>query len=375
MRAYRGALALVAGLGTLTFAGNALAAPAVPEAGFAMTNAADHNEIVGYREKPDGSGYDVHRYETGGRGSGGVTDPLGSQGSLVLSQDKSLLFAVNAGSGDISTFSVNNGRLQLLDITPSGGSSPVAVAQWGKLLYVVNAGGYGSVVAFRIRQDGTLKQIANSTVNLNGDLGGGSSATIRPDGKFLVVTERGFNNIDTFTIGPDGTLGPIVVNQSKGPGAFSAQFDAQGILLVSETGPATVADGSAISSYSINGNGTLAVITQSLPTFGGANCWNAITPDNKRVYASNAGSSTISGFNIGSTGALTPIGATTVGTNPAGSTNIDIAISGDGKYLFSLNSGTGTVSIFGIGSDGTLSLLVEVPGLPASEGINGLAVL
>jgi hypothetical protein len=35
---------------------------------------------------------------TGGRGSGGVTDPLESQGSLTLSQDRSLLFAVNAGA-------------------------------------------------------------------------------------------------------------------------------------------------------------------------------------------------------------------------------------------------------------------------------------
>jgi hypothetical protein len=38
-------------------------------------------------------------FPTGGRGSGGVTDPLGSQGSLTLSQDHSLLFAVNARNG------------------------------------------------------------------------------------------------------------------------------------------------------------------------------------------------------------------------------------------------------------------------------------
>jgi hypothetical protein len=37
------------------------------------------------------------RVSTGGRGTGGVTDPLESPGSLTLSQDHSLLFAVNGG--------------------------------------------------------------------------------------------------------------------------------------------------------------------------------------------------------------------------------------------------------------------------------------
>ena len=37
-----------------------------------------------------------------------------------------------------------------MSVTPSGGSSPVAVAQRGALVYVVNAGGQGSVVGFRL---------------------------------------------------------------------------------------------------------------------------------------------------------------------------------------------------------------------------------
>jgi 6-phosphogluconolactonase len=51
------------------------------------------------------------------------------------------------------------------------------------------------------------------------------------------------------------------------------------------------------------------------------------------VYSANAGNSTLSGFNIERNGALTPIGATVVGQNPTGSTNIDIAASDDGRYL------------------------------------------
>src|SRR5258708_33171561 len=74
---------------------------------FVMTNAADWNEIVAYQRGADGSLQQGRSVRTGGRGSGGVTDPLGSQGSLTLSRDGSLLFAVNSGSGDISVFLVH----------------------------------------------------------------------------------------------------------------------------------------------------------------------------------------------------------------------------------------------------------------------------
>lgn len=69
---------------------------------FVMSNAADLNEILAYARATDGSLRERHRFSTGGRWSGGNHDPLESAGSLTLSQDHSLLFAVNAGSGDIS---------------------------------------------------------------------------------------------------------------------------------------------------------------------------------------------------------------------------------------------------------------------------------
>jgi len=104
-----------------------------------------------------------------------------------------------------------------------------------------------------------------------------------------------------------------------------------------------------------------------------ATCWHAITPNGQFVFTSNAGSATISGFAIGATGSLTPLPGTVVGTNPAGSTNLDIAISSDSKFLYTLDSGTGTVSIFAINSDGTLNNLGDAGGLSAAAGFNGIA--
>jgi 6-phosphogluconolactonase len=74
---------------------------------FVMTNAASGNEIIAYKRNGDGSLEQGRSFSTGGRGSGGVTDPLGSQGSLTLTDDRSFLLAVNAGSGSISVFRVH----------------------------------------------------------------------------------------------------------------------------------------------------------------------------------------------------------------------------------------------------------------------------
>jgi 6-phosphogluconolactonase (cycloisomerase 2 family) len=229
-------------------------------------------------------------------------------------------------------------------------------------------------VAFRF-DHGRLGDIANSTAFLSANATGGASISISPDGRFLAVIERLANNIDIFPIRSDGTPGPVVVNPSPGPGAFSASFAPDGNLIVSETGPAGGNNASAVSSYSVQGNGTITAVSQSVPTLGAANCWNAITPDGKSVFVSNAGSSNIAGFTINSGGSLTPIGSTIVGSNPPGSVNLDIAVSGDGQYLFSLNATVGTVGVFAIRSDGTLDQPLELEGLPPAAGENGIAAL
>src|SRR5271170_1045845 len=96
---------------------------------FVMTNAVERNEVIAYRRASDGTLQEAGRFATGGRGSGGNNDPLESQGSLILSQDHSLLFAVNAGSGELSVFQVHGADLSLTDKQLSGGSEPNAVAE------------------------------------------------------------------------------------------------------------------------------------------------------------------------------------------------------------------------------------------------------
>jgi 6-phosphogluconolactonase (cycloisomerase 2 family) len=341
-----------------------------------MTNAADKNEVIAYTRAANGTLGDSVSFDTHGRGSGGITDPLESQGSLTLSQDHSLLFAVNAGSGDVTVFGVHKNNLAFLGTTPSGGAQPSAIAEHQGLVYVLNSGGAGSLVGFNLNPGGQLRQINNSTAFLTGTTTGGASLAFSPDGQFLVVTERVANNVDVFHVQADGTLSPIVVNANPAPGTFSVAFAPEGVAIVSETGAAGVTNGSAISSYKVNSNGTLTPITQSLPTFAAGNCWDAITPDGRWVYTSNSGSDNISGFNIGKNGTLTPIAGTILGNNPSGSHNVDIAVSSDGKFVYTINSQSGNIGVFAINqNDGTLTNLGQAGSLPKSVGFNGIAAL
>lgn len=333
---------------------------------FVMTNAASGNQIESYARHEDGSLQWIATFASGGNGSGGTVDPLHSQGSLRLSNDRRLLFAVNSGSGSVSSFLVNGTSLELADTKNSGGSSPSAVAQIGDLLYVLNSGGNGNVSGFRVSPDGHLHAIENSTRNLSGPSTSPTSLAFSPNGQFLVVTENTTNNVDIFRVHPDGRLSDVVANSTPGASPFAAVFAPNGALIVAGTA-------NTISSFAVQSSQTISTITDALPTDGQATCWDVVAPNGRIVYAINANTSNIAGFNIASDGALTAIGATIVGSNPTGSANLDTAVSDNGKFVYTLNAATGSIGIFSVQSDGTLLNDGEVTGLPASAGLNGIA--
>ena len=333
---------------------------------FVMTNAADGNHVESYTRNEDGSLQWVASVATGGNGSGGTIDPLHSQGSLRLSSDHHLLFAVNAASGTVSSFLVEGAHLALADTVNSGGAFPSALAQIGGLLYVLNSGGNGNISGFRVAPNGHLQPIPHSTRSLSGTATSPTSLDFSPNGQFLAVVESATNKVDLFHVFPNGTLSELVSNSTPEPSPFAALFAPNGTLTVAGTA-------NTISSVHVGWNGTIAPVTTSLPTDGKATCWSVITPNGRIIYAVNAGTSNISGYTISRTGELTPIAATIVGTNPDGSTNLDTAISENGKYVYTLNAGTGAIGTFAVQSDGTLLSLGQVTGLPASAGLNGLA--
>jgi 6-phosphogluconolactonase len=353
-------------LAALTAAFVAFAAPAASAAQgdsangavYTITNAASGNGVAYFSRNDDGALSLVATYATGGNGSGAN---LGSQGSVALSDNGKLLFAVNAGSNSISEFAVRADGLKLLTTFSSNGATPTSIAVHDNLLYVLDAGA-ASISGYKVDGQGRVESLAGSTQPLLGT--NPAEIAFSPDGSTLVVTEKGTSTLDTFQVGPHGTAQPATSSVSAGGTPFGFQFDSLGRAFVSE------AAGSA-SSYAIDASGA-HTISAAVVTHQAAPCWLVVSPDGRFAYTANAGGATISGFSIDANGALTlldPTGATAV--LGAGAHPLDEAVSSDGQFLYVLVDGRHTIAGYRIGANGSLSPLGEVGTLPA--GAVGLA--
>jgi 6-phosphogluconolactonase len=316
---------------------------------YTMTNAEDGNQVVVFGRGEDGLLNMVGAVPTGGLGSGGGLDPLGSQGSIVLSEDHRWLLVANAGSNEISVFRVKWDGLVLVDKVDSGGVSPVSLTVFHDLVYVLNAGGAPNITGFYLGYQGQLTLRNNSTR----DLGSGGFAQVGFDsqGNNLVVTDRDENEILVFPLNRRGlpAMQPVT-SISNGIAPFGFIFDEKGHLLVSEAGSG------AVSSYDINSDGSLQVISPSVENGQAATCWIA---RNQRgyVFTANTGSQNLSVYegehNDGQLDLLDA--AAGFGNSP-----IDIGVSVNGRFLYALDPGSETLDMFEIESDGSLTNLGTV---------------
>src|SRR4051812_7428620 len=79
-----------------------------PGAVFSLTNEAAGNQVLVWTRSASGQLTPAGAFATGGQGSG---DALGSQGALTISDDGRFLFAVNAGSNDVTAFALQGEQL------------------------------------------------------------------------------------------------------------------------------------------------------------------------------------------------------------------------------------------------------------------------
>ena len=324
-----------------------------PGAVYALTNAAGGNAVAVYTRLADGSLSWSGSVATGGTGAG---SSLGSQGAIALSDDGRRLFAVNAGSNDISAFQVTATGLSLTSRVASGGIRPISLTVHGDVLYVLNAGS-DNISGFGVGNDGTLAWIAGSTLPLSGSAVGPAQVSFSPNGRWLIVTEKATSRLDVYAVGSAGVAAAAITTASAGGTPFGFAFGHRDELFVSE------AAGSA-SSYTIGDNGVLSVASGAVLTHQGAPCWAVVTKNGKFGYTANAQGGSISGFAIdqdGSIGLIDADGRTAV----VGGGNIDLAVSGNSRYLYQLN-GNRSISGFRIATDGHLTAVGNIAGLPAS---------
>jgi 6-phosphogluconolactonase len=333
---------------------------------YTLTNGADANAVVAFRRATDGTLTRLGTFATGGKGIGGTIDPLTSQYSVILDEDHRSLFAVDAGSNQVTTFHVNeHGGLTRLGSVSSHGVRPISLATHGHLLYVLNTGD-NSVSGFLVIGNAILLPLAHSTRSLAAGANGAAAIRFTPDGRHLVVSERVSNRFEVFPVQFDGRLGDPVVSPASGGASFGFDITDHNQPIVSET------QGS-LSSYALASNGALTPITASISTGGAAACWVTITENGKFAYTTNAGSNFVAGFSVDNAGhlaALNPGGKT--GDVGAGATPIDLDHV-ESQFIYTLEAARGAIGAFVIHRDGSLTAKADTPVGLGSSGFQGIA--
>lgn len=334
-------------------------------------NLVGSNSISVYSREEDGSLTYARTTAIGGAGSVAAFAD-GTQGSLIISHDEGTrLFAVDAGSNQISVVNAHNGYLSPVGVFSSHGVGPVSLSYHDGLLYVLNAANgttsAANVAGFRVDDEGELHYIAGSNRPLSVARPDPGQVQVDPSGRFLFVTEKLTNLLDVYRIGEDGRLSAASTVASVGAIPFGMAFNPanarQFIVTDAAGGPNNTG---AATAYRL-AHGAVSLINGPVFDFQVAPCWLVITNDGRYAYTSNADSLTISGYSIAANGAislLTPNGATA--TAPQGTFPLEEGLSRDSHFLYVLDSrlllptpGPATLLGYSINNDGSLSSVID----------------
>ncbi len=360
---------------------------------YTETNDPTTNQVIAFDRLSDGTLVERQRVNTGGAGEPAAACSMAppfdvcpitdSQGAVSLNPAGTLLFAVNAGSDTISSFRVSGLDLHLVQTVPSGGDYPQSITQHGDVLYVLNQES-GNIQGFRFSSAGLLTPIPGSNQPLATPGPGGAAAQIGFDriGRFLVVTERATNKIDTFRLSGD-VAGPVssITTPPDATTPFGFAFDPLRHLLVSDALSQT---SGAATTYNESLNGGLTP-NDTKSTGGGAPCWVVITPNGRFAYITNTTTKSVAEFQIASNGSLRLLGTVPTLHSPDGPALFptDEALSPDGHFLYVLipsvfggvigiGADTSRIDVYRIGIDGLLTFLSSTQeNMP--PGVSGLA--
>jgi len=328
---------------------------------YVQTNGADHNEVVVFGRRSDGTLERLGGYLTGGKGSGAPHLP--SQSSVVL--DGGRLFVTNAGSDDVTVF--EGEQLRHVERVPSGGSTPRSVAVHGRRVYVLNTGDDPNVSGFELGAGGLVP--LKGSIRAFGAGSDPAQVAFSPDGRTLLVTDRA-DSIHAFAVDADGIAQSVVTHPSSGATPYGFDVTGEGVLVVTEAAGAQVGKASA-SSYKLGGPAELSPVSGAVGSSRSEVCWAVISKDGRTAFVTNFGDGTISTYAIGADGSIElreAVAATTVDGEPG---IRDEALTSDGRYLYALHADTGRVFGWEVQPDGKLAALGSANGLPLTAA--GLA--
>ncbi|HEY2600387.1 MAG TPA: beta-propeller fold lactonase family protein [Thermoleophilaceae bacterium] len=299
-----------------------------------------------------------------------------------------------------------------LGVATAGASPPSPVV--GHLYVNDNTAGANTIAGFDRHANGSLTPLPGSPFPAGGSGSGAAVASQgslqeSADGRFLLATDQGSNEVSVLRIRHDGSLAIADVAPSHGVQPVSIAVHRRlvyvanagtggndytgfvldpfgrlhhlrgstvplpdgsqpGDILFNSTGTevaATRVGTSLIDSFRVRFDGRLAATAGSpIPAQGLGPFGSEFRPTNpKQLFVSNAhdgtGKGTVSAFSVNAFGSLTSIGGSPFAdlqTAPCW-----VEITHDGRFLFAVNTAVATISRYAIAPGGSLTLLGSTP--------------
>ena len=326
-----------------------------------QSNERAQNRLLSYRRQATGELSPLGATSTGGAGNG--KPHLPSQGSVTMSGDIRHAFVANAGSGDLSVFLITAEGPRLMQTTPTG-TAPLSVAEHDGLVYVMNS--EDASLTGLAMEGSRLSPVPGPQPRWTAD-GKPAQVGFSPDGRTLVVTERGSDRILTFPVESRGTLGEPMIHASVGRTPYGFGFTPTGVLVVTEAFGGEPGE-SAVSSYAVK-DSSLSPVSRSVGNGRTALCWAVVTPDGRHAFGTNFGDGALSRYDIAADGVITLADAAAGVVVDGASGPRDLDLSGDGRFLYAVDADRQQLVGWSVGEAGALTRIGSWTVLPVTVAV------
>jgi 6-phosphogluconolactonase (cycloisomerase 2 family) len=308
------------------------------------------------------------------------------------SGSKTFLYVTGPGSNDVFQFQIHaNGSLMALNpANVSVGSSPasVAIRPAGDFAYIANSAGNNVTLLAVNKGNGQLSVPVNTNPvpqptppNIFSTGTTPIAVVAHPASPFLYILNAGSNDISSYVIDPKtGNLQgspPVCAAPSPAPPApcTTATTFPLNILpgvAITPKGNLLFVGNTALSSISVFNISSTGALTAAAPVgLGTVPAGMVAEASGRFLYVADPNNNRVLGFSIGSNGALTAINGSPFA---AGTTPVALATDPQGVLLYVANSGSNNVSAFVIDKNsGALGAISGSPFATAGRGPNFLA--
>jgi 6-phosphogluconolactonase (cycloisomerase 2 family) len=291
--------------------------------------------------------------------------------SMPQGTTTSFAFVTNSGSGTVSAFAVSStGMLSPVSggLFPSGaGAEFLAFDSIHKLLFVSNQND-GTVSAFSVNAATGMLTAAPGSPFATGARP--TAIAVDPMGRFVFVANQAGDSISAFIIAANGALSPVPGSPFTAGNPFGLAVNPAGTVLFASNFPdSQTSDLNTVSSFQIGASGALTPVSGSpFSTASSAGFASSLglasDPAGKFLFVGDHMAQAIVPFSIDSAGALTPVSALPAAapgcTVSCHNNPLRLAVHPNNQFLYATNVQAGTLSAFKL-TNGALSSIAEVP--------------